>query len=221
MRRLRRLLQDSSETSATNSTSTGEEEGADDDGLDRLGSTSLMDNLGIMLIFTIIFLLVVICVVLSAVVLRKNKKAMELFSKIKKNLFWNTFIRFVIQSTLSMQLSAAAVILITYKKEDLDVSGKAAAKAEASEGKSNFIAILPSILILLTFNIMPLVFYCTMMRRSLRNRIHESSVMDRYGNMYANVDPRHTSSLFYNIIFLVRRTLFVVITFTLFDYPGM
>ena len=221
MRRLRRLLQDSSETSATNSTSTGEEEGADDDGLDRLGSTSLMDNLGIMLIFTIIFLLVVICVVLSAVVLRKNKKAMELFSKIKKKLFWNTFIRFVIQSTLSMQLSAAAVILITYKKEDLDVSGKAAAKAEASEGKSNFMAILPSILILLTFNIMPLVFYCTMMSRSLRNRLHESSVMDRYGNMYANVDPRHTGSLFYNIIFLLRRTLFVVITFTLFDYPGM
>ena len=61
-----------------------------------------MDNLGIMLFFTVVLIAFVIGLVIAAIVLRKNKKAQELFKKIKDKLFWNTFIRFVIQSTLSM-----------------------------------------------------------------------------------------------------------------------
>ena len=76
------------------------EEDADD--LGRLGSANIMDNLGIMLFFTVVLIAFVIGLIIAAIVLRKNKKAQELFKKIKDKLFWNTFIRFVIQSTLSM-----------------------------------------------------------------------------------------------------------------------
>lgn len=55
-----------------------------------------MDNLGIMLFFTVILIVFVIGIIIAAIVLRKNKKAQELFKKIKDKLFWNTFIRFVI-----------------------------------------------------------------------------------------------------------------------------
>ena len=61
-----------------------------------------MDNLGIMLFFLVVLVLVVVLVVVLAKLLRKNKRAMELFKKIKDKLFWNVFIRFVVQSTLSM-----------------------------------------------------------------------------------------------------------------------
>ena len=61
-----------------------------------------MDNLGIMLFFLVVLIVFVLLVVVLAILLRKNKKAQELFQKIKDKLFWNTFIRFVIQSTLTM-----------------------------------------------------------------------------------------------------------------------
>ena len=54
-----------------------EEESSED--LDRLGSASLMDNLGIMLFFLVLLVVAVVAVVALAVVLRKNKKAQELF----------------------------------------------------------------------------------------------------------------------------------------------
>lgn len=45
----------------------------------RLGSTNLVDNLGIMLLFLAVLVLVVLIIVGLAFFLRKNKKAQELF----------------------------------------------------------------------------------------------------------------------------------------------
>ena len=39
--------------------------------------------------------------------------------------------------------------------------------------------------------------------------------------MYATVDPDTDGSLWYTSIFLARRSVFVLITFALFDYPGI
>ena len=58
--------------------------------------------MGIMLFFLVVLILVVTLVLVLAVLLRTNRKAQEIFRKIKEKLFWNTFIRFVVQSTLSM-----------------------------------------------------------------------------------------------------------------------
>ena len=55
-----------------------------------------MDNLGIMLFFMVVLIVAVAAIVGLAIAMRKNKKARELFQKIKDKIFWNTFIRFVI-----------------------------------------------------------------------------------------------------------------------------
>ena len=99
-----KILQDKiSELSAPkNETATDEEEEEDEANLDRLGSANILDNLGIMLFFLVVLILVVTLVIVLARVYRTNKKVQELIRKIKEKLFWNTFIRFVVQSTLSM-----------------------------------------------------------------------------------------------------------------------
>ena len=78
-----------------NETATGEEE-EEDENLDRLGSANILDNLGIMLFFLVVLILVVTLVLVLARVYRTNKKAQEIFRKVKEKLFWNTFIRFVV-----------------------------------------------------------------------------------------------------------------------------
>ena len=64
--------------------------------MDRLGSASLLDNFGIMLLFLVLLIIVVIVVILLSLILRKNKKVMHIVQRVKEKLFWNTFIRFVI-----------------------------------------------------------------------------------------------------------------------------
>ena len=116
----RRRLQDEEDEEDGEEGEDGETAEEDNSDLSRLGSADILDNLGIMLIFTILLVAVVVLLIVAACILRKNKKAQELFKKIKEKLFWNTFIRFVVQSTLAMQLSAGAAIVLTLSGEQLD-----------------------------------------------------------------------------------------------------
>lgn len=67
-----------------------------------LGSANILDNLGIMLFFLVLLLVFTLITVALACLLRKSKKARAFFTKIKDKIFWNAFIRFVVQSTLKM-----------------------------------------------------------------------------------------------------------------------
>ena len=67
-----------------------------------LGSANILDNLGIMLFFLVLLLALTLIVVALACLLQKSKKAQAFFTKIKNKIFWNAFIRFVVQSTLKM-----------------------------------------------------------------------------------------------------------------------
>ena len=50
--------------------------------MDRLGSDSILDNLGIFLLFTIVLILVVGIVILLGILFRRNKKVREIVKKI-------------------------------------------------------------------------------------------------------------------------------------------
>ncbi len=93
--------------------------------MDRLGSANILDNFGIMLFFFVLLILLVIIVALLAVTFRKNKKVLSVINRVKERLFWNTFIRFILQSTLKMQLSAGAALVLTLSGNQLDVTKQA------------------------------------------------------------------------------------------------
>ena len=93
--------------------------------MDRLGSANILDNLGIMLFFFILLILMVIILAILAVSFRKNKKVLSVINRVKGKLFWNSFIRFILQSTLKMQLSAGAALVLTLTGSQLDVTKQA------------------------------------------------------------------------------------------------
>ena len=131
-----------------------------------------------------------------------------------------------------MQLSAGAAIILTVHGTELNKEKLSLAATEekeetvldpeaGEEEPSVFSQIFPSICIIAFFNIMPLIFIKTMTNKRFRETLDNEQVKNKIGNMYANVDPKYTGSLYYNVIFLIRRSAYVLITFSLFPYPGI
>ena len=76
-------------------------------------------------------------------------------------------------------------------------------------------------MIIIFFNIMPFVFIYVLNKKNMRNRLDDEDVQKKIGTMYATVDPKYTGSLYYNVVFLFRRSFFVLVTFMLFSQPGI
>ena len=69
--------------------------------------------MGIMLLFAFILFVVCMCILIVSIAVRFNPEARGVYIKIKRKVFWNAFIRYVLQSTLKSQISAGAVIAVT------------------------------------------------------------------------------------------------------------
>ena len=89
------------------------EEGPTDNDADRLGSNDIIENMGIMLLFAFILLVVCICLIGIAMFVKYNPEVYFVFEKIKRKIFWNAFLRYVLQSTLKSQVGAGAVMAVT------------------------------------------------------------------------------------------------------------
>ena len=78
----------------------------------RIGQNKLFRNSGVMAVAA--GCLVITSVGLGALYLigKKSSKVISIAKEIKKAMFWNTFIRYVLQSTLKLQMSAVSVLYI-------------------------------------------------------------------------------------------------------------
>lgn len=90
-----------------------------------------------------------------------------------------------------------------------------------AEEKSLLMQILPSLMIIGFFNIMPIVFICVLRNKRVQPHLSTAAMKEKIGNMYATVDPSVEGSLYYNVVFLFRRSSYVAITFSLFNFPGI
>jgi hypothetical protein len=73
-------------------------------------------------------------------------------------------------------------------------------------------------IVLFIFNVMPIVFalllFCT------KGNLDSDEKRDRYGTLYATVDINKKGSGSYIVVYLLRRSFFVFVTFVFYDYPG-
>lgn len=83
-------------------------------GIERVGSTSLIDNMGAMLLIGFLICILLLILLLLRVCTKKSPCVRRVYETIKKKLFYNTFLRFVLQSTLKLQIAASTVL--TYDK---------------------------------------------------------------------------------------------------------
>ena len=67
-----------------------------DSGIDRLGSPSLMENMGVMFLIGALLIVILVLFCLLRVVTKRCKCAQKATQAIKKKLFYNSFLRFVL-----------------------------------------------------------------------------------------------------------------------------
>ena len=106
---------------------------------------------------------------------------------------------------------------------------------------SMIITVSAALALLVVYNLIPFVFGCILKRN--KKQLDQGVCKDKYGEMYETLSVKYMKrpptilwnitrkksnnslpnwdTLFYPIAFLLRRTVFVMITFLLFSYPGI
>ena len=80
-------------------------------GIDRLGSNSLVDGLGVILLVIIAIIILSVLLIFFWMLARRFPIVQRLYDYLKKRLKYNALLRFVLQSTLKLQVTAATVIV--------------------------------------------------------------------------------------------------------------
>ena len=84
---------------------------AEEVGIDRFGSNSLVDGFGVMLIIAIVIASLLVLLVFFRWLSTYYKCVAWLYQLIKKKIQYNAVLRYVLQSTLKLQITACTVIV--------------------------------------------------------------------------------------------------------------
>ena len=74
-------------------------------------------------------------------------------------------------------------------------------------------------LMLAILSIFPFLFAFIVWKN--RASLEKIEVKEKIGTLYNGLKPRNASVMLYSFIFLARRSLFIAITFALFEHPGL
>ena len=179
-------------------------------GSSRLGTNSLYENFGatIMVIILLFMLLILIVVGFVKCARRLSMKCRERITDCKRRIFFNPLIRFTYLNSLKFNIVAMGTI-----------SG-------LNEGPSE---IIQAVLILLTFNLLPILYSCILKKKP--EMLQEEEFKEIVGTLYSGMAiPEFEFSILGRdkpltwmkpAIFMFKRTLFAISTVALFDYPAL
>ena len=157
---------------------------------------------GVAIIFTICLL------VLLRACIKCSTKAQKLYTYLKNKLFYSTFIRYILLGTLKIQIEIGSAMAVGHYIPLTD---------QNEEASRPFMIQGAAIIGFLT--LCPLIFLCVLARN--RRNLAAVPVKTKISAMYFSLNPEKTSLISYSPVFLVRRSLFIVATFVLYQYPSM
>ena len=163
-----------------------------------------------MLALGVIVLLLLIILGLLLLCVKRSARAQRIYTALSKKLFYNTFMRFVLQSSLKLQIAACTVIFYA----QMLTSGET---LQASETQAS--SLVPSATILCILNACPVIFFLAVYRN--RDNLNKQVIKDKIGTLYVGLNPLKPLVWSSCLLFLLRRTFFVFLTFYLFSQPGI
>ena len=111
-------------------------------------------------------------------------------------IFWNVFLRFYLQSYLKLQMSTFGTLSIMVW-------------ATSDDKISSAITITVEVVLLA----LQVAFFFILKKK--RKDLKKPSVKSKIGSLYLGIRDKKMSTLIYSTVFLARRLLFVILTFTL------
>ena len=170
----------------------------DKQGANRFG---LMDNMGMMFIFAIVLLSLLVLLGFCLLFARKSTCVKKVAQFIKKKLLYNSFLRFILQSTLKNQVAAGTVIQAYMSKGEW----------ETEPEYSDYIS---SVAIVFVLSCCPFVFY-KIVRINAVN-LNKQEIKDKIGTLYNGLNAKLPSVVWYSPVFLIRRSMFIAVMFICF-----
>ena len=174
-------------------------------GEERLGSSSPLTSFGPTLVLaTIAFILLVAIVVVIIIVARRyqcSEKNRERVKKVKRMVFFNPIIRYLVLNSLKLNMTGLLAIKL--------------AKPDAR--MADFVSAIGTLAMV---NLAPLVFLIVLVKQRQKLKSEQSRLS--FGALYngKNVKPDNKAYL-YPLIFFWRRCGFIAATIYLFEYPLM
>jgi len=171
----------------------------------RLGSGSIGKSFGATLLLgTLIFVIIVLIVILVIYIAKRVKlseKTKERIKGLKTKVFWNPIVRYLVLNSLKLSMTA----LVVFKASD--------------SGPGDYIV---SIVLLLVLNLAPIAFFKALDRN--KETLSSPETLKSIGSIYTGKNITKEEGIkayMFPMAFFWRRTLFVVVTVFLFDWPAM
>ena len=148
--------------------------------------------------------LIMITFVVAQYLVRFNYKVYRRFRILQSSIFYNAILRYELQSCLKLAFASCTTLT------SLDWSNLT---------KQAIISIASSSTILLVIIMSPLIFRGVLMRKM--NDLKRPSMVKRIGSLYLGIRDSDKWSLAYSQVFMVRRILFVGISFGLKQHASL
>ena len=170
----------------------------------KLGGSNIIKNLGIMFVIALAIAIFLFFLLLLKKLTQRYESVRKVYKKIADKVFYRLFIRYVMQSTLKVQIAAASTIVFSSWSTFSGV-------AEYMVGFILFLAFLMS----------PFIFALVLWANY--ENLDAPSIRRKIGTLYDGVylENDHIYGLSYSFVFLTRRSLFVWISFLLYDHPPL
>ena len=158
--------------------------------------------------FFVIFLIVVVLLLSKCeAIIYSNYRVFSFYMKLKQNLFFNSIIRFFMTSGIKLQLLAVDVLLAGFALTFIHVTKLAYA--------------------IFTFlSLYGLCAYLLIYMRKNRDILDNPSTRNKIGNLYEGLQVTTINKTplkieYYSLFFFLKRAIFIMITFSLYNYPGL
>ena len=161
------------------------------------GSDNIIENMGLMLLVGGALATVVLLLSVSVYFFSSNFKRYKLYRGLKQKIFYNSIIRYVLQSTLKLQIASMTTLVIAnwdLAKKQMIIAG----------------------MVVIFLSLIPFAFLSLLLVKF--RALWKPSSRDTIGSLYLGIkDSSKWAAAAYTPIFLMRRSFFVILTFACAD----
>ena len=162
-------------------------------GKERLGSGDFMDNAAVSVLVASILGVILVVLLILFVAKKYSEPLRKLYEMIKKKIVWNAFIRYVLQESLKLQITATTIILLAtstgskydHLEKDRSEIGRMLEDNDSIDKPWTISEVISPILLLIGINAVPLLFIFVMYY--YRETLKEVKTRDTIGSLYQTI----------------------------------
>ena len=155
--------------------------------------SNVLANMGVMLVILVAIIFVIVLLLLFICLCKRSPKILNIFQKIKAKIFWNSILRFILQSYLKTTLGCLfAISLMSFSE------------------KNKIINAVMTIVMLIALVSFPVLFGVILHKN--QGKLDLQEMKDKIGSLYLGMRTNTWLHRINSSVFLFRRLLYAILT---------